>query len=80
MLGQHFSKQDTSTQCLTNGEPPSMTLARHWSTLGRCVVFAGLFITLQCLRIILILPNQRRHYDCDLARFQVRFVFHRPPH
>ena len=49
-------------------------------TLGRCVVLAGLFITLQCLRIILILPNQRRHYDCDLARFQVRFVFHRPPH
>ena len=28
------SKHDKSTQCLTNGGPPSMTLAYHWSNIG----------------------------------------------
>ena len=35
------SKHDTSSQCLSNVGPPSTTLAQHWSTLARCVVFAG---------------------------------------
>ena len=28
------SKQDTTTECLTNVGPPSTTLAQHWSNIG----------------------------------------------
>ena len=40
------SKHDTSTQCLTNVGPLSMTLAQHWSNIGRmCRVCWDMYVT-----------------------------------